>query len=111
MSPLSVILLTSAAIAAAVGQILFRVGARGRTEVLALLNWQIILGFVLYGTATLVWVYVLSREQLVKVYAFTGLRFVLVYLGAVFFLGETLHLRSAGGVALVMGGLYLVARG
>jgi uncharacterized membrane protein len=42
-------------------------------------------------------------------YAFTALTFVLVYLGAVLTLGESLTLKAGGGVLLVLAGLYLLA--
>ena len=66
-------------------------------------------GLLLYLCGTILWIYVLSKEKLVVVYAFTALTFVLVYLGAVLTLGESLTIRASGGMLLVLAGLYLLA--
>lgn len=109
MSWPSIGLLLLASIAAAAGQLLLKLGAEHRTRVLEFFNLWIAIGLLLYLCGTIVWVYVLSREKLVTVYAFTALTFVLVYLGAMLTLGETLTLRGGGGVLLVLAGLYLLA--
>jgi hypothetical protein len=63
---------------------LFRLGARDRISLrislLAFVNPYIALGMA-------AWIYALSREQMVAVYAFTALTFVIVYRGGVFLLG------------------------
>lgn len=105
----SVILLTGASLAAAGGQLLFKVGAADKATLSEYLNASILLGLILYGLGTAVWIYVLSKEKLVAVYSFTVLTFALVYLGGVLLLGESLEARAICGIALVMGGLYLVA--
>ena len=89
----TVILLTLAAISAASGQLLFKVGANGVQTLSGYLNLSILAGLVLYGFGTMVWIYALSSELLVNVYAFTALTFVLVYLGGVLLLGETITSR------------------
>ena len=86
-----------------------KVGAQGRVHALEFLNAPVAFGLLLYLCGTILWIYVLSKEKLVVVYAFTALTFVLVYLGAVLTLGESLTLRASGGVALVLAGLYLLA--
>ena len=110
MSRWSISLLSAAALMAAIGQILFRLGARDKTDIVALFNAHILSGVALYGGGTLIWIYVLSREKLVDVYAFTALTFALVYIGAVTILDERLHLQAMTGVALVLLGLFLIAR-
>lgn len=108
MTRSSVLLLTAAAFAAAAGQILFRIGALGRQSPLDFLNLPILGGLLLYGLGTAAWIFALSRDTLVHVYAFTALTFVLVYLAGVLLLGETLQPRALLGVALVLAGLYLI---
>lgn len=110
MSRLSIILLSTSALMAAVGQILFRLGARDKSSLLALFNVHILTGVALYGGGTLIWIFVLSREKLVDVYAFTALTFALVYVGAVTILDERLQLQAMAGLALVLLGLFLLAR-
>jgi drug/metabolite transporter (DMT)-like permease len=105
----SLLMLLAASLAAACGQLLLKVGAQGRVHALEFLNAPVAFGLLLYLCGTILWIYVLSKEKLVVVYAFTALTFVLVYLGAVLTLGESLTLRASGGVALVLAGLYLLA--
>lgn len=109
MSRLSVLLLTLAAFAAASGQLLFKIGARDREHILEFINMPIIAGLVLYGTGTAIWIYALSFEKLVNVYAFTALTFVLVYLGGVFIINERISMPGIIGIILILGGLYLIA--
>jgi drug/metabolite transporter (DMT)-like permease len=105
----SVWLLLAASLAAACGQLLLKVGAQHKIHFVEFLNTWVALGLLLYLCGTIVWIYVLSKEKLVVVYAFTALTFVLVYLGAVLTLGESLTLKASGGVVLVLAGLYLLA--
>lgn len=109
MTRTSVLLLSGASLAAAAGQLLFRVGAQDKTSLSEFINAPILLGLLLYVLGTLLWIYTLSKEKLVVVYAFTVLTFALVYIGSMFLLGESLGARGVCGIALVMGGLYLLA--
>jgi len=103
------ILLLVSTLCAAIGQLLFKVGATGRESILSFLNTWIVSGLILYGLGTLLWIFALSRVPLIVVYPFTALTFVLVYLGGVLVLGEHASLQAILGVLLVLGGLYLTA--
>ena len=105
------ILLLGASIAAAIGQLLLRIGARDRIGLLAFINPYVITGLVFFAAGTVAWIYALSKAQMVTVYAFTALTFVLVYGGGVFLLGEQLTYWKSVGVALVIFGLFFVANG
>jgi drug/metabolite transporter (DMT)-like permease len=102
-------MLLAASLAAACGQLLLKVGAQHKSHAVDFLNTPIAIGLLLYLLGTVLWIFVLSKEKLVVVYAFTALTFVLVYLGAVLTLGESLTLKAGGGVVLVLAGLYLLA--
>jgi drug/metabolite transporter (DMT)-like permease len=106
---LSLWMLLAASLAAACGQLLLKLGAQHKTHAAQFLNTPIAIGLLLYLCGTVLWIYVLSKEKLVVVYAFTALTFVLVYLGAVLTLGESLTLKAGSGVVLVLAGLYLLA--
>lgn len=108
MNYFSVILLVLASFSAAVGQILFKIGARDRTELLEYFNIPILFGMILYGVSTIIWIYMLSKESLVNVYVFTALTFVLVYLGGIFLLKEQMSLPGIFGIIFVLFGLYLI---
>jgi drug/metabolite transporter (DMT)-like permease len=104
----SLLLLIVSALAAAGGQLLLKVGAQARHQFLDFLNVPIALGLSLYGLSTIIWIYTLSSEKLVNVFAFTGLTFVLVYLGGTLLLGETITKPAVVGVLLVLLGIYLI---
>lgn len=108
MTRLTVWLLTLAAFSAASGQLLFRVGAKGRLNWVDFLNAPIFGGLVLYAVGTALWIYALSFEKLVNVYAFTALTFVLVYLGGAVLLHERVTMLAGIGICAVLGGLYLI---
>lgn len=101
-------LLTLAAFSAAAGQLLFKVGARGSPTLADFFNLPILFGLLLYATSTALWIYALSFEKLVNVYAFTALTFVLVYLGGILILGERISFQAGMGICAVLIGLYLI---
>jgi len=104
----SLIVLLAASLSAAGGQLLFKVGAHSHAQLREFVNAPIGLGLLLYACGTALWIYALSRERLVTVYAFTALTFVLVYLGAWGVLGESVSARGILGIGLILGGLYLL---
>lgn len=108
MDRMTLLLLTLAAFSAAAGQLLFKVGARGNASWLDFLNAPIFVGLLCYGVGTALWIYALSFEKLVNVYAFTALTFVLVYLGGVFLLHERITFQAGIGVCTVLAGLFLI---
>ncbi len=110
MNRTAIILLSCAASLAAIGQLLFRIGARGRESLSEFFNFPIISGLVLYALGTIIWIYVLSKVALVDVYAFTALTFVVVYVGGIFILHEHISITNGAGVLLVLLGLYLITR-
>lgn len=107
---MAVILLTASAVAAAAGQLLLKHGADGRQNLSGFLNASIAAGLILYGIGTAIWIYVLSSEKLVNVYAFTALTFVLVYLGSTITGGVSTSRAGLMGIVLILSGLYLLTR-
>jgi multidrug transporter EmrE-like cation transporter len=105
----SLLLPAAAAVLAAGGQLLLKVGASGRHSLADFLNPPIFGGLVLYGLGTVLWIWALASRPLVQVYAFTALSFVLVYVASVALLREPLPLSAIFGVGLVLLGLYLIA--
>lgn len=67
------------------------------------------LALVLYGAATYLWIAILQRVPLSIAYPFVALGFVIVPFGAWLLFGETVGWRYAGGVVLIMAGIYLTA--
>lgn len=101
-------ILTLAAVSAASGQILFKIGAKGNVSLTQFLNIPILLGLTLYAIGTALWIYALSHEQLVTVYAFTALTFVLVYTGGALLLHERISIQALIGIAAILIGLFLI---
>jgi drug/metabolite transporter (DMT)-like permease len=97
------------ALLAAVGQLLFKLGASGRDEILSFFNAWILVGILAYGAGTLLWIYSLSKAQLTFVYPFTALTFVLVYLFGIFILNEAISSKAMLGVTLILVGLFLIS--
>jgi drug/metabolite transporter (DMT)-like permease len=108
MSPTVISALVGGAICAAAGQLLLAAGARGRTEMLSFLNVSIIAGLGLYALGTVFWIYSLSRAQLIQVYPFTALTFVLILLSGILFFDENLGVHGFCGIILVLIGLFLL---
>jgi uncharacterized membrane protein len=66
-------------------------------------------GLGLYALSTVFWIYSLSRAQLVQVYPFTVLTFVLIYLSAILLLGERLSVPRFCRIMVVLVDLYLLS--
>ncbi len=109
MTRMTIFLLTISSVSAAVGQLLLKKGADGRSEILDFINAPLMLGLAFYAGGVVIWIYVLSLEKLVNVYAFTALTFVLVYLGGALLLHEQVSKSAMIGIALISAGLYLIA--
>ena len=97
------------AVLAAFGQVSFKWGAQGRSELLQFANAWIALGLALYLAGTLAWIRALSDVPLTVVYPFAALTYVLVNVFAVTLLGEQLSVKTAAGTGLVLAGLLLVS--
>ncbi|MBV8168815.1 MAG: EamA family transporter [Alphaproteobacteria bacterium] len=98
----------------ATGQILFKRAAesgpplRGLAEIVGLAgNLYVWSALLVYGFATLYWIYLLQQVPLTRAYPFAALSFVLVPLFAWLIFGDAVTLRYAGGVALIVLGVYL----
>lgn len=105
------LLLLAAAILAAGGQVLFKQGSGGLTSIAAAINAPIVLGLVLYGVGTLLWIAGLSRTTLSYAYPFTALTFVLVVAAAIVLFNERPSVMEIVGIIVVLGGLGLMTLG
>jgi len=100
----------------ALGQVLFkqtseRLSASGKAFHSIAFDPLFILALIIYGSATLLWIYVLKHVPLAYAYSFMALTFVLVPLMAALWLGETITLKYALGAALIIAGLVIVQTG
>jgi drug/metabolite transporter (DMT)-like permease len=102
------VVLVAACVLAAAGQLLFKWGAAGNTNLLAYANWYIASGLASYLVSTALWLYALAHEKLSVVFPFNALTFVLVYGISYFVLKEHLSSRELFGALLILVGLFLV---
>ena len=67
-------------------------------------------GFFLYAVVSLLWFRVISTEELSSGYPILiGTAVVLVNVGAVLFFQEQIGLQKASGIALILGGIIVIA--
>ena len=107
----------------ALAQTLFKLGMTSRAVTQALANGTatdkllsvsfspgVLGGLALYGIGTVLWLGVLSRTEVSQAYPFVGLGFVLTALIGYLQFGDTLNLSRICGIALVIGGIFFIAR-
>lgn len=98
----------------ATGQMLWKLGMskiNGFNIVSIILNPYILFGVALYGLATLLWLYILSKEELSLVYPLQSITYVLGTILAIFLFHENVSLLRWIGIAIIIIGATLVARG
>ena len=93
---------------ASAGQIFLKLGADGAVGLADYMNVRIASGFALYGVGTIIWVMALSKLPLSKVYPFTVLTFLLVYVASFVVLGERVTVQVLAGALLVLAGLVVI---
>lgn len=72
-------------------------------------NPYILSGAIVYVFATVIWLYLLSREQLSKIYPLQSLCYVLGAVAGVIFFKESLSTSKIFGLALIVSGAFLIA--
>jgi drug/metabolite transporter (DMT)-like permease len=95
------------------GQILFKIGIQksGGLQWLKLAQSPAIIGgLALYGIATLLWFAVLARLPLSVAYPMQSLAYVFSLFIAYYIFGEELSLSKFAGVAVILIGVYLIAK-
>ncbi len=71
-----------------------------------------LLGFVLTATAAAMWLYVLATQKFSTCYPlFVSLTYVLITLGAFYFLHERVSAQKLVGLVIIVAGITTVARG
>lgn len=107
------LILTSVAMIC-VGQILFKLVGQKLASGGAILSAPVLgtmaVAVVIYGAATLLWVYVLKTVPLTKAYPFMALSFVVVPALSVAMLSERVTPQYAIGSALIVAGVILAVR-
>jgi drug/metabolite transporter (DMT)-like permease len=107
VSPMVLVVVGS--LCAAAGQIYLKLGATGATSLADYVNPRLGIGFGLYAVGSVLWVVALSKLPLSRVYPFTVLTFVLVYVASFAILGERISGTVITGALLVLAGLIVIA--
>ncbi|WP_454723586.1 MULTISPECIES: EamA family transporter [Cupriavidus] len=98
----------------AVGQILFKLGSMALHRSGSWFDPQtlgiLFSAFALYGITTILWVYVLQRAELGKIYPLMALAFAIVPIGSHLVFGEKFHPQYALGVFLIVFGIIVAVR-
>ena len=94
-----------------VGKFSFNISTLVHQYARILLNPFVIAGLFGFFVSMLIWLYVLSRMELSFVYPFVALNYVLILFGSYFLFKETITPLKIVGVAVIIIGVFLVARG
>ena len=98
----------------AIGQLLFKFGAATLKNSGSIFDPKtfMVLSFSigLYGLVTILWIYVLQRLELGKVYPLMALAFVLVPIGSYFLFGERFQPQYFVGLFLILLGCIVIAK-
>ncbi len=115
LSTTHIIQLCSFAILLSCGQMLFKLSASSLPSLASVngifalfLNLWFWLALVLYGAATLLWIFILQQVPLSLAYPFVALGFVIVPMGSWILFKEPLSLYYIMGVFLIIAGLGVI---
>ena len=109
LSGKNILLLITYTICMAIGQLMFKAAANKSNAdnfVVALLtNWRFLAAIALYGSMTVLWVWILREVPLSRAYPFMALAFLITPMCAQYFYSEPLTGKYLVGLALVITGL------
>lgn len=98
----------------AIGQLLFKLTANSLAQAGTIFNGKTFLLFIaaiaLYGFTTLLWIYVLQKGSLGKIYPIMALSFVIVPILSYVVLGERFNSQYAIGVVFLISGIIISIR-
>ena len=96
-----------------IGQILFKQVAVNYNKTESLFDWSVfgilVVAGILYLTSSGLWVWALRSVELSKAYPYFALGFVFVPLFSALIFGETLNLKYAVGVILIIAGVIMTS--
>jgi len=99
-----------------VGQILWKKGVYEKNfdtvgqVVQILFSVPVMIGIFLYGMATLIWLYVLSKNDISSVYPLFALSYFFVMILSAVFFNERVHSSNIFGVLIIIVGVYICTR-
>ena len=110
---ITVLIALACVIGISAGQILFKLCAESY-RIAGLYNSRTLTIFagaiILYGITNLVWIWVLQRSELGKIYPLMALAFILVPLSSYFIFEERFSMQYIFGIALIAVGIIFTAK-
>jgi small multidrug resistance pump len=91
------------------GQTLLKAGAGATQFVAQLLDWRTLLGFVLYGGAAVLYIIALRRIPMSRALPCTAISYVAAAVIGHYGFGEPLSVAQIGAIALICGGVFILA--
>ncbi len=118
ISKMFVVLLFTYVILTSMGLVLFKLGTTGNTFDLALfghtitLSWKMIIGIMFYGISFLLWLYIVSKNDLTYIFPIqVALVNLFVVVESIIFLNEKISLVQGIGILVVIFGVIMVKWG
>jgi multidrug transporter EmrE-like cation transporter len=71
-------------------------------------NWRLLIGVVMYGVSTVIFIYALRLDELSVVYPLTSMSYVFVTLLSILYLNEKMNAWKILGVSLIIAGVIMV---
>lgn len=72
------------------------------------LSPYVLSGLAMYGAATVLWLYILSRVPLSQAYPIQSLAYIIAVVGAYYIFGEPLNAAKIVGCILILAGVSLI---
>lgn len=98
------------------GQMLWKIGVRSMDDRFSIhglfriiINPYVISGLVLFAAATLIWFYILSKEDISKVYPIQSLSYAAAAVLSVIFFKESIPMTRWCGIFFIILGAYFVS--
>lgn len=108
---LYILMALGCAVFGALGQLFFKLGAgKVSFDIFSwILNFNVILGVVFYGIATLTFIMVLKKAELSLLYPVIATSYIWVGFLSIYIVGENINLLNWLGFALIIGGVTLTS--
>lgn len=112
----NIVLTLTSIIMGAVGQVLLKVGVNklgdfqfNLSGIMALIrNGFIVVGLALFGTSFLLWLKVLTKNDLSNVYPMVSISYIIVVLASRFLFNEPLNSNKMIGIAAIVFGVIII---
>jgi multidrug transporter EmrE-like cation transporter len=95
-------------VAGIVGQILLKMGADAPDFISQVLRPSTLCGLALYGSAAFLYIVALRKIPVSVAFPSVSVSYALVAILGHFMFGEPFGLKQVGGLALIMGGVFLI---